>query len=198
MPLDFRNHVLIVLIRVFDLVLVCGSFLASLAVSSGSITWPGLAEILVIRVKVANFVLFTGYLVFCSAVFSACGLYRSHRISHPKQRLYEIFLAVTFVSGALLLLKPIFSLEFATNSFLILFWALNSCILAVSHEIALRLLHLVRLSGRNLRNVIIVGEGPSATALAKRVSQEGSLGYRVLRIIDARGITEDDRVAGNS
>ena len=178
--------------------LVCGNFLASLAVSSGSLTWPGLAEVLVIRIKVANFVLFVGYLALCSGVFSACGLYRSHRLSHAKQRLYEIFLAVTFISGALLALKPIFLLTFATNSFLLLFWALNFCTLALSHEIALWLLHLARLHGRNLRHVIIIGEGAHATALADRVSQEGSLGYRVLRIIDARGVTEDGYVAGDS
>jgi FlaA1/EpsC-like NDP-sugar epimerase len=197
MPLDFRNHVLIMLIRVSDLVLLCGTFLASLAISSDSLSWPGLAEVLVIRIKVANFVLFMGYLALCSAIFLACGLYRSHRLSHAPQRLYEIFLAVTFISGALLALKPIFSLEFATNSFLSLFWALNFCGLALTHEPALWLLHLARLRGRNLRNVIIVGEGRDATALAERMSQEGSLGYRVLRIIDARGIAEDGYVAGD-
>jgi FlaA1/EpsC-like NDP-sugar epimerase len=197
MPLDFRNHLLIMLIRVSDLVLVCGTFLAGLAISADSLSWPGLAEVLVIRIKVANFVLFIGYLALCSAIFSACGLYRSHRLSHAQQRLYEIFLAVTFISGALLALKAIFRLEFATYNFLLWFWALNFCTLALAHETALWLVYFAHLRGRNLRNVIIVGEGPGATALADRVSQETSLGYRILRIIDARGIPEDGYVAGD-
>jgi FlaA1/EpsC-like NDP-sugar epimerase len=198
MPLDFRNHNLMMLIRVCDLVLVCGIFLASLAISSNSLSWPGLAEVLVIRIKVANLVLFMAYLALCAAVLSACGLYRSHRLSHVKQRMYEIFLAVTLISGVLLALKPIFRLAFATNSFLLLFWALNFCSFALAHETALWLLYLARLRGRYLRNVIIVGEGPDAAAMADRVSQETSLGYRILRIIDARGITEDGYIAGNS
>jgi FlaA1/EpsC-like NDP-sugar epimerase len=198
MPLAFRIKVLKMLVRAFDLVLVCSNFLVSLAVTDGSLTWPGLAEVLVLRIKVANFIIFVGYLVLCSGVFSACGLYRSHRLSHTKQRLYEIFLAVTFISAALLVLKPIFLLTFATNSFLLLFWAQNFCTLGLSHEIALWLLYLARLHGRNLRHVIIIGEGAQATALADRVIQEGSLGYRVLRIIDARGVTEDGYVAGDS
>jgi FlaA1/EpsC-like NDP-sugar epimerase len=197
MPLDFRNHVLIMLIRVSDLVLVCGTFLASLAISSDSLSWPGLAEVLIIRIKVANLVLFIGYLVLCSAVFSANGLYRSHPLSHAQQRLSAIFLAVTIISGALLALKAIFRLEFATNNFLLWFWALNFCTLALAHETALWLVYFAHLRGRNLRNVIIVGEGPGATALADRVSQEASLGYRILRIIDARGIPEDGYVAGD-
>jgi FlaA1/EpsC-like NDP-sugar epimerase len=198
MAIYFRNRAFIMLIRVFDLLLVCGSFLASLAMSSGSLTWPGLAEVLVIRIKVANLVLFVGYLVLCSAVLSACGLYRSHRLSHAKQRLYEIFLAVTFITGAFLVLKPAFSLDFATNKFLVLFWGLTFCGLALSHEAALGLLYLARLRGRNLRNVIIVGEGLDATALAARIGQEVSLGYRVLRILDVKEITEDGYIAGDS
>jgi hypothetical protein len=48
-----------------------------------------------------------------------------------------------------------------------------------------------------LRSVIIVGEGPDALALVDRVNQDASLGYRVLRIIDAREITEDGYIAGD-
>jgi FlaA1/EpsC-like NDP-sugar epimerase len=197
MSLDFRNDDLITLIRVSDLVLVCGSFLASLAVSSGSLTWPGLAEVLVMRIKVANLVLFIGYLALCSAIFSACGLYRSHRLSQAKQRLYEIGLAVTLIIGALLALRGLFLLSFATNEFCLWFWALTFSTVVLAHETALGVLHLARLRGRNLRNVIIVGEGPDALALADRVNQDTSLGYRVLRIIDARGITEDGYIAGD-
>jgi FlaA1/EpsC-like NDP-sugar epimerase len=198
MPLDFRIQVSIMLGRAFDLVLVCGNFLVSLAVSTGSLTWPGLAEVLIIRIKVANLIVFVGILALCSAVFSACGLYRSHRLSQAKQRLYEIFLAVTFITGAFLVLKPAFSLDFATNKFLVLFWGLTFCGLALSHEAALGLLYLARLRGRNLRNVIIVGEGLDATALAARIGQEVSLGYRVLRILDVKEITEDGYIAGDS
>jgi FlaA1/EpsC-like NDP-sugar epimerase len=198
MALNSRKQALITLIRVFDLVLVSASFLASLAISSNSLSWPGLAEVLVIRIKVANLVLFVGYLLLCSTVLAACGLYRSHRLSYSKQRLYEIFLAVTLITGALLILRPIFHLLFATNEFFLLFFALTFCTVALSHETALGLLYLARLRGRNLRNVIVVGEGPDAIALADRVSQDASLGYRVLRIIDARGTPEDGYIAGDS
>ena len=191
MPLDLRIRVLMALIRVFDLIIVCACFLASMAFSAGSLTWPSLAEVLVIRIKVGNIVLFVGYLALCSAILAACALYRSHRLSQAKQRLYEIFLAVNCITGVLLLLKPVFFLAFATTEFFCWFWILPFGSLLFSHEIALYVLHLARLYGRNLRNVIIVGEGPEATALANRVSQEVSLGYRVLRTIDARGTPED-------
>ncbi len=193
-----RRNALMTLSRVFDLAAVCAVFLITLAISSGSFTWPGLAEVLIIRIKVANLLLFMGYIVLCSGIFSACGFYRSHRLSHWNQRLSEVLFAVTVITGALLVLRWILSLVFATHEFLLVFWLLSFCTLVLPREIARRLMHLARLRGRNLRNIIIVGEGPDATVLADRVRQEASLGYRILRIVDARELTANGRVAGDS
>ena len=150
------------------------------------------------RIKVANILLFVGYLVLCSAVFTACGLYRSHRLSSWTQRLYEILLAATLVTGAFLVLNQFIILEFATNAFLLSFWLLTLCLLMLTHEITLRLLYVARQQGRNLRQIVIVGEGPEADALAHRIRQERSLGYRILRIIDTREMAEDGWIAGDS
>ena len=193
----FQRDLLMKIIRVLDLVAVCVTFLAALALSSGSLTWPSFVSILAIRVKVANLLLFLGYIVLCSAVFSACGLYRSHRLSRWHQRLYEMLLVATWLTGALLVLRGTLHLAFATNAFLLLFWPLTLCTLWLLHELARQLLQLARVYGRNLRNVIIVGEGPYATALADRIRREANLGYRILRIIDPGEPTANGRSAGD-
>ena len=77
-------------------------------------------------------------------------------------------------------------LPFATNRFLLYFWLLTFCSLALSREISQCVLYFVRSHGRNLRNVIVVGEGLDATALAGRITKDVSLGYRVLQIIEAK------------
>ena len=179
--------------RLFDLALVCMTFLAALAVSSGSLTWPSLAQVLVIRIKVANLFLFVGYIVLCSAVFVACGFYRSHRLSRWPERLSEVFFAVTVITGVLWMLRWPLALDFATGSFLLLYWLLAFCTLIVVHELLLGLLHLARRHGRNLRHIVIIGEGAEARALASQIRRESSLGYRVLRIIDAGEMTENGR-----
>jgi FlaA1/EpsC-like NDP-sugar epimerase len=194
---DLLRNVLMTMARVFDLAAVCVSFLASFAISSGSSTWPDLASLLIIRIKVANLLLFAGYLALCYVVFAACGFYRSHRLSHWKERLYEVLLAVTLIVVTFLVLKQLFLISFAIKEFLSLFWLLTFCTLLLSHELALGLLRLFRLRGRNLRNVVLVGEGPAVAALADRIRQEASLGYRVLGIIDAREIGGDGRVVGD-
>jgi FlaA1/EpsC-like NDP-sugar epimerase len=194
---DPRRRYLMTTVKVFDLTALCVIFFVSFAISSGSFTWPDLAEVLVIRIKVANLVLFAGYVALCFAVFSACGLYRSHRLSSWKQRFSEIVLATTLVAVAFLVTQQLFDISFATRTFLPLFWVLTLGALLLSHEGMLRLLQRVRLHGRNLRNVIIIGEEPDIMVLASRLRQEAGLGYRVLRIIDANGIGEDGRVASS-
>src|SRR5215472_41398 len=101
MSASFRREILAKMTRVFDLGAVCVSFLVTFAISSGSYTWPGLAHVLIMRIKVVNLLLFGGYLALCSAVFSACGFYRSHRLSRWNRRLYEILSAVTLLTGLL-------------------------------------------------------------------------------------------------
>lgn len=193
MPLGFQQHTVLKTARLLDLALVCMTFLAALAVSSGSLTWLSLEQVLVIRIKVANLFLFVGYIGLCSAVFLACGFYRSHRLSKWPKRLAEIFFAVTVITGVLWLLRWPLALDFATVSFLLLFWLLAFCTLSIVHEILLGLLHLARRHGRNLRNIIIIGEGAEARALANQITHEPNLGYRVLRIIDAGELTENGR-----
>lgn len=194
MLISYRRHTLIVLTRLFDLAAVCVIFLITLAISSHALSWPSFAEVLVMRIKVVNLLLFMVYISLSSAIFSACGFYRSHRLSHWKQRLSEILFAVTFITVMLLVLRWALSLAFATNEFLLVFWLLTCCILMLSHEIVRPLMYLARLRGRNMRNVIIVGEGPDATALIDGLRQEASLGYRILRIIDARELTANGRI----
>jgi FlaA1/EpsC-like NDP-sugar epimerase len=195
---SFRHRTLMRLSRLTDLGALCLSFVASFAISSDSLSWPDLAHVLVMRIKLVNLVLFAGYLALCAAIFSACGFYRSHRLSDWKQRLNEVLLATTLITALFLVLKQLFYIGFVLQTFLPLFWLLTLGALFLSHETALQLLHLARLRGRNLRNVIIIGEGSAAATLAEHVRQEANLGYRILRIIDVREITDNDGIRGDS
>jgi FlaA1/EpsC-like NDP-sugar epimerase len=87
-------------------------------------------------------------------------------------------------------MRWLFQFKFATNLFLLLFCLLNVLGLFVARESIRVALHFVRLRGRNLRNIVLIGEEPNATALAQRLRQEASLGYQVLQVIDAKEMAE--------
>jgi FlaA1/EpsC-like NDP-sugar epimerase len=191
---NFRSHTIITTAKAFDLIAVSVTFLTSFAISSGSLDWPHLENILAMRIKLANFLLLGVYLALCLPIFSICGLYRSHRLSRWKQRLAEIILATTLATALFLFLSQLFLIGFVMQVFLPVFWMLTVCVLWLSHELTRIVLQLARRWGRNLRNIVIIGEGRNAVLLANRIHHEVSLGYRVLRIIDAKESGEDDRV----
>jgi FlaA1/EpsC-like NDP-sugar epimerase len=79
-------------------------------------------------------------------------------------------------------------MEFASVEFFVLFWLLSFIALVGSRAARQRVLYYVRSRGRNLRNLVIIGEDVEAIALADRIEKEPSLGYRVVRIIEAKEI----------
>ena len=178
------------LARLFDLAAVSFLFLVVLAIDTGAATWPNLANVFAMRITVGNVVIFAVYLALCSAIFSGCGLYRSHRLSRVSRRAREVLMAATLITAIFLLLRGPLDLSFAKDRFLVVFWLLTFTSLLLSHEAAFRLLHYARSHGRNLRNIVIVGESQEATALAERLEKDSNFGYRVLDIIAPGGSPE--------
>jgi FlaA1/EpsC-like NDP-sugar epimerase len=170
--------------RLFDLAVVSLTFLAAFAIASGSFTWPSFAEVLLLRIKVVNMLIFAGYLALCSLIFALCRFYLSHRIGHWSRRVREILLATTLITGILLILP--LRMRFATESFFIAFWLLTFAVLMLVRMVAQRLLYFARSRGRNFRNLVIVGEGIDASTLADRIEKESTLGYRVVQVINAK------------
>jgi FlaA1/EpsC-like NDP-sugar epimerase len=178
------------IMKLLDIAGVTAAFIGALDISSDSFSWTGLTEVLMIRIALSHVLLFTAYLAVCSTTFSICGLYDSYRLSHWPRRLREILAAIAVLTGILVPLRVFPALAFATNLFLVLFCFLSVFVLFLCRECVRLPLHFIRTRGRNLRNVVIIAEEPDATALAQRVGQDVGLGYRVLRTINAREMTE--------
>jgi FlaA1/EpsC-like NDP-sugar epimerase len=191
----FRRTALLRAAKLFDLAVVSVIFFAAIAVATGAFTWTSLAHVLALRIALVNVFFFAGFLILSAAIFSICGFYRSHRLSHRSRWLREIFTAVTLISGTIFVLKEPLDLQFASDRFLWLFPLLLLATLVLSREAGQRLAYYARSRGRNLRSIVIVGEGFEANALAEQIEKNDALGYRVLQIIDAKEITEDDRIA---
>jgi FlaA1/EpsC-like NDP-sugar epimerase len=187
MPPGIRRLALQRSARVFDLLFLGVTFVASLAMASGALTWPSLANVLAMRITLGNLILIVIYFAICAGIFSAYGMYRSHRLSGWKRRVREILLAVTLITAILLLVRGPLELSFASNKFLLIFWSLLLAVFVVAHETAQQLLFYARSRGRNIRNIVIVGERREATDLAERFEKDSNFGYRVLDIIDPGG-----------
>jgi FlaA1/EpsC-like NDP-sugar epimerase len=74
---------------------------------------------------------------------------------------------------------------FATKEFLVIFWIIHFLTLSLARVVGYQVLSYARSRGKNLRNLVIVAEGAEAIALADRIERESTLGYRVVRVINA-------------
>src|SRR5262245_42087353 len=192
MSANFRRIALQRAAKLFDLAVVSLTLIAAVSVSSSHSTWPTLAEFLALRIKVGNILIFGGYLLICSAIFSSCRLYKSHRLSQWTRQAREIFLATSLITGVLYLLPR--EMLFATKEFLLFFWVISFAVLSLARVVGYQLFYYARSHGKNLRNLVIVGESADAVALGNRIEQETSLGYRVLRIISTKEINDHERI----
>jgi exopolysaccharide biosynthesis polyprenyl glycosylphosphotransferase len=169
--------------KFFDLALMVFSFVLAMVVANRGSRFS-FQELLSMRVKVGNFVLFFTFLVAWHLVLKAFGLYHSWRLSSRHAELANMLKATSLGTIVILAFTLIFRIVLITPTFLLVFWATVSLAGVVS-RIALRhFLQRVRVHGRNLRNMLLVGTNARAVDFARKIEAKPDLGYRILGFVD--------------
>jgi len=107
-------------------------------------------------------------------------LYRPRRTTPLGRELWGIVQAVGFGGIAVLAFMAAAKLDGISRAFMALFVILDG-ILLVSAHLAIRLFaRSVRARGLNTRTALVVGTGPHAGALARRISENRHWGFRVI------------------
>lgn len=128
-------------------------------------------------------------LVVWMLVFKHFGLYRERHLSFMRFRHYHFIDLVKATSlGALFLLGASFlaDLRQVTAGSVLVFWASSTVGTLLTREVLIRLLQQMRLRGRNLRHLLIIGTNVRAQAFAKKIENQPELGYAL------RGFVDDD------
>src|SRR3989454_4648987 len=81
-------------------------------------------------------------------------------------------------------LFPYTTLFRSPPAFLAVFWTVSTITAVTSRYVLRSLLHRIRIRGRNLRNVVIVGTNRRAIEFARKVEANPGLGYRILGFVD--------------
>jgi exopolysaccharide biosynthesis polyprenyl glycosylphosphotransferase len=71
-----------------------------------------------------------------------------------------------------------------TTHFLVLFWVASTAVMGLVREVFDRVLGYLRIRGRNLRYMLILGTNPRAAGFARRVLANRERGYRLLGFVD--------------
>lgn len=179
-----RRQRLVNLLKVFDLsILVVCFVLATVPVVFGPNNAP-LREFFSLRIKVQNFILFSGLLLVWHIIFSSLGLYQPNRLLPRRSEILVILKATSLTALCTAMAKLFFTIRMVNPTFLFAFWILAS-VAEVTLRLALRcILDHLRVRGHNLRHVLIVGTNSRTAEFATKLEARREYGYRILGFVD--------------
>ena len=181
---NIRRRILLNAFKLFDMAIMVVAFVTATELmlhQSPSVTF---AEFLAMRVKVGNFLIFSGLLLVWHILFSGLGLYASRRLGRRLAEIADTLKATSLATVFLGVGAAIFRIRMAPPTFLLIFWLLSSALLVSSRLILRWFLAQTRLHGRNLRDILIVGTNARSVGFAKSLQSRPELGYRVLGFAD--------------
>jgi len=185
--IPFRRQVLLNTFRLFDLTIVSFAYLFAVWICSRPVVTQSLEQLLSLKISIKDFFLFLFLLLFFHIIFNTLGLYRSLRVFSRKRE--AVYLLEAYVFGTLILLVGgrLFKSSMITPFFLFAFCATAS-ITGVFSRVILRWgLDRIRIRGRNLRYVLIIGAGERAFSLAQLIESKPKLGYRLVGFVNKNG-----------
>jgi exopolysaccharide biosynthesis polyprenyl glycosylphosphotransferase len=181
---DNRRQLPLSLFKLFDLLAVTMSFGATTIIIVRTQHQIPLTDFLEMRAKISNILIFLLVLALQHGIFRIFGLYRSRRLSTRSAELADILRATAVSIVCFGVTGWIFAIRMLTPLFLLVDGVILGFVLCAS-RIALRaLLAHIRVRGKNLRYLLILGTNPRAVAFARKVLARPELGYRLLGFVD--------------
>ena len=179
-----RRKALLEAFKLVDLLIFVFSFALATLVLYYRFDITSFEQFLSMRIKVRNFALFIGFVIVWHIVFSLSGLYHSKRLSTRRNEAIDVIKA-TFVGTVVIFIASVLlKISLATPIFIFVFLATSSAVTILSRLILRDILERLRLHGRNLRFMLIVGTNSRAIQFARKIETRHEVGYRVIGFVD--------------
>ncbi len=182
--LPSRRQILVDSYKLLDLTIMVGAFAGATWLTTLYSTRPPFRDLLEVRFKVGNFVLFLGLVIVWHLILKSLGLYRSRRLSPGLGELRDVFLATSLAALATLNVGILLHIQLITPGLVAMFWAASTSVVMVSRLLVRFALVRLRRQGRNLRNVLIVGTNVRARDFGRKIESSPEFGYNVLGYVD--------------
>ena len=178
-----RRQMLLTGLGFGDVAVVLGCLALALTATTGM----PLTGLLARSLSLGEFLLLALYLVYWHVALAAAGLYGSYRLASASRELRDVAFAAALASAPVPLIGALLGYQRIGMAFAVTLWALSVAALASGRRLARAVGALVRRAGRNLRDVVVAGEGQAAHDAARDLAGRSDLGYRIVEVIDAAG-----------
>jgi exopolysaccharide biosynthesis polyprenyl glycosylphosphotransferase len=184
MAVNDKHRLTMGLLKVFDLALVTFSYVLTTIFIVKSEDGISLSRFLSMRTRVSNFAIFVLALCICHIVFHICGLYRSRRLSKRYTETLDVLKAMSLNTAFFVAVSSLFAIKMITIQFLAVFWVVSILILSLARLMLRDVATFLRVRGKDLRYMLILGTNSRAVDFANKISANPKLGYRVLGFVD--------------
>ncbi len=170
-------------LRIYDLIVMVLAFAIAAMAPFAQTDAPTFAEVLGMRIRLRNFLMFFGFMFAWSGMFSYFGLYLVQRLSASiKDTSFDIAKAALGGTLVVWVAAVVVRIELITTTSLLVFWVLAVGV-SILGRVLLRMM-LRRPSDNRSSHLVIVGTNPRAVALAKRIESNPDLDYRIVGFVD--------------
>jgi exopolysaccharide biosynthesis polyprenyl glycosylphosphotransferase len=180
----FRRKLLINAFKLFDLLNMSMCLILSVFVFSNKVTLPSFSQIGLIEIKILNLVFFIILLLTWKLIFVNFKLYHSKRLSEQSKEISDV-LKATSIGALLILIEALFfRINFITIPVIFFFWLCCTTITITSRFVLRYILRRIRIYGRNLRHVLIIGTNPRAIQFTEKILASPEFGYLLVGFAD--------------
>jgi exopolysaccharide biosynthesis polyprenyl glycosylphosphotransferase len=182
--IPYQRSILLSCLKAFDIAVVGASYSIAAMVASYRGGDISIIEFLQMRVSIKDFLFFVAFLLGGYIVLSAFGMYQSRRFSSKQKEALDFLAVMALGAGTLWLASQVLDLSFLGPEFSVVFFAGASLLLISSRLIIRWALARIRVRGRNLRHMLIVGTNARAISFAKQIEKSPELGYHLIGFVD--------------
>ncbi len=165
-----RRQILLNALKLFDPLVMVFSFTLATVVVYYQFDTTSFEDFLSMRIQVRNFGLFVGFLIVWHIIFSVFRLYYSRRLSTRWEEVIDVIKATSAGSVVIFIASTLFRISLATPVFILVFWMGSSGITILGRLMLRQILKWLRLRGRNLRFMLIVGTNERAVNFSRKIA----------------------------
>lgn len=179
-----RRRLVLTALQFADLTVVAVSLVFTVVLMSHETSVEGWLSFLEIRLSLGNVLFGVSYVLAWNPILRLPGLYQSQRLAPAGREIKGIATAVVIGVLPLVPLRSLLDLDALRYGALEAFGITAFLGLVVERRALRMVARQLRLRGRNLRHVLLVGAGREALDMTALLARRESLGYRVVGSID--------------
>lgn len=189
----FRRQILLKSFQLADIFILVLSFTIAILVTFQRFDLESLNRFLSIRVSIQNFIFVLGFILIWHFIFSTLGLYHSMRLSSRRLEAIDICKATTLGTVVVFIASQLFGMSIITPLFLLVFWETSMLVTLFSRLVLRFSLDQIRVRGRNLRIILLVGTNERVIQFAKKIINKPTLGYELVGFVDYKWADQPDK-----